>query len=277
MSAHLITHPLAVLHLSAMLLPMKTSSMLFAVLLIVLQSPAQAQDDTAHHRAVYKEINEKVASFKQVKATHKDEPLVFELQGWIDGKELRKIIATVPGEDGDGSEEFYLENGQPLFVFRHYSTINQDTGKIVARYEDRFYFKNGKMFKWLDTEKKSVPTDSKDFLFEAERLTSNYKNFIIAFKSKGVATKPQAIQSTDGTFLGIEEGDYAHWQMKTDGGKEVSFFILRPDASVEKVFGNPKGYKGKKCRVQWKSSTEKIPEAGGDMKVEQILSVEWLK
>lgn len=260
-----------------MLLSMKTSSILFAVLLIVLQSPAHAQDDTAHHRAVYKEINEKAASFKQVKATHKDEPLVFELQGWIDGKELRKIIATVPGEDGDGSEEFYLENGQPLFVFRHYSTTNQDTGKVVARYEDRFYFKSGKMFKWLDTEKKSVMANSKDFIFEAERLTSNYKNFIIAFKGKGVATKPQAMQSTDGTFLGIEEGDYAHWQMKTDGGKEVSFFILRPEASVEKVLENPKGYKGKKCRVQWKASTAKIPEAGGDMKVEQILSVEWLK
>lgn len=258
-----------------MLHAMKLIPSLFSLLLFV--SPMQAQDDTAHHRAVYQAINEKAATSKPVKATHKDDPIVFELQGWFDGKELRKIISIVPGEDGDGVEEYYLENGQPLFVFRRYSDINQDTGKVLARHEDRFYFREGKLFKWLDTAKKTVKPTSEDFIAEAERLTLNTQSFIAAFKGKGVATKPQALQSTTGTFLGIEEGDYAHWQMKTEAGKEVSYFILRPDTSVEKVLENPKSYKGKKCRVQWKASTEKIPEAGGDIKVEQILSVEWIK
>ncbi len=237
----------------------------------------QAQDDTAHHRAVYQEINEKAASWKQVKATHKDDPIVFELQGWMDGKDLRKILSIVPGEDGDGSEEYYLENGQPLFVFRRYSDINQDTGKVLAKHEDRFYFKDGKMFKWLDTAKKPVKTTSEDFIAEAERLALNTRSFITAFKGKGVATKSPAVHSTTGTFLGIEQGDYAHWHLKSERGKEVTYFILRPDASVEKVLENPKAYQGKKCRVHWKASTEKIPEAGGDIKVEQILRVEWLK
>lgn len=254
---------------------MKLIPSLFSMLMIVTQ--LQAQDDTAHHRAVYKEINEKAASSKPVKATHKDDPIVFELQGWSDGKELRKIISVVPGEDGDGNEEYYLENGQPLFVFRRYSDINQDTGKVLARHEDRFYFKDGKMFKWLDTAKKPVQTTSEDFTAEAERLTLNTQSFIAAFKGKTAAAKPQGLQSTTGTFLGIEEGDYAHWQMKTEAGKEVSYFILRPEASVEKVLEKPEAYKGKKCRVHWKSSTEKIPEAGGDIKVEQILRVEWIK
>lgn len=260
-----------------MLLPMmKTSFLCFAAVLILTQM--QAQDDTAHHRAVYQEINEKAAASKPVKATHKDDPIVFELQGWTDGKELRKIVSIVPGEDGDGSEEYYLENGQPLFVFRRYNDINQDTGKVLARHEDRFYFKEGKLFKWLDTAKKPVKTTSEDFMAEAERLASNARSFIAAFKGKGVATtKPPATQTAIGTFLGIEEGDYAHWQMKRDDGKEISFFILRPDSSVEKVLENPKAYQGKKCRIQWKASTEKIPEAGGDIKVEQILSVEWIK
>ncbi|CAN5743455.1 hypothetical protein BH11VER1_BH11VER1_40640 [soil metagenome] len=254
---------------------MKLSSLFFAALLIVTQ--VQGQDETAHHRAVYQEINEKEASYKQVKATHKDDPLVFELQGWFDGKELRKIVSFVPGEDGDGSEEYYLEHGQPLFVFRRYNDVNQDTGKVLARHEDRFYFKDGKLFKWLDTEKKPVKNNDADFLAEAERLTSNTQSFIAAFKDKVVASKPQATQTTTGTFLGIEQGDYAHWQMKSEAGKDVSFFILRPDASVEKVLEKPKPFQGKKCRVQWESSTVKIPEAGGDIKVEQILSVTWLK
>lgn len=258
-----------------MLCAMKISFLCFAAYLLVTQM--QAQDDTAHHRAVYQAINEKAAASKPVKATHKDDPIVFELQGWFDGKDLQKIISVVPGEDGDGNEEYYLENGQPLFVFRRYSDINQDSGKVLTRYEDRFYFKNGKMFKWLDTSKQPVKTTSEDFIAEAERLTLNTQSFIAAFKGKGVAVKPQALQSTTGTFLGIEEGDYAHWQMKTEAGKEVSYFILRPEASVEKVLENPKAYQGKKCRGHWKSSTEKIPEAGGEIKVEQILRVEWIR
>ena len=88
--------------------------------------------------------------------------------------------------------------------------------------------------------------------------------------------KAGAVQTTEGTFIRIDEGDYLHWVMKTTQGKEMSFFVLKPDAGLEKVLAAPGPFAGKKCRVQWKSSTENIPEAGGMMKLEQILSVEWL-
>lgn len=94
-----------------------------------------------------------------------------------------------------------------------------------------------------------------------------------AAKSKG---KAGAVQTVEGTFLRIDEGDYAHWVMKTTQSKEVSFFVLKPDAGLEKVLKEPGKFTGKKCRVQWKSTTQHIPEAGGKMKVEEILSVEWL-
>lgn len=84
-----------------------------------------------------------------------------------------------------------------------------------------------------------------------------------------------ALQTTSGTFTGIEEGDYAHWNMKTDKGEEVSYFILKPDASIEKVLENPKPFIGKKCAVKWKASKENIPEAGGKIDLEQVVSVEW--
>lgn len=228
-----------------------------------------AQEDTAHHRAVYAEIQKNEGSYRRAKATFKDDPIVFELQGWFDGSALRKITSVVPGEDGGGSEEYYLENGQPLFVYRQY----RSAGSKPARVEDRFYFRKGRLFKWLGTDKKPVAATSPDFQSEAERLTGNAANFVAAFKGKAPAASARALS---GTFLGIEEGDYAHWQMRTDGGEERSFFILRPDSSVEKVLAKPKSFQGRKCRVQWKESTENIPEAGGKITVEQILSVEWL-
>lgn len=88
--------------------------------------------------------------------------------------------------------------------------------------------------------------------------------------------KESPIQTAEGVFLGIEEGDYPHWQMKTADGKELSFFILKSDATIDPVLERPKRFKGRRCRVQWKRSKEDIPEAGGKIELEQVLSVEWL-
>jgi len=86
--------------------------------------------------------------------------------------------------------------------------------------------------------------------------------------------KPKTALTAEGTFTGIEQGDYMHWKMHTKAG-DVSYFILKPDASVEKVLKNPKPFTGRKCRITWKKTTENIPEAGGKMEIEQIVSVEW--
>lgn len=88
------------------------------------------------------------------------------------------------------------------------------------------------------------------------------------------AAKPKAALTAEGTFTGIEQGDYAHWKMRTKSG-EVSFYILKPDASVEKVLAKPKPFVGRKCRITYKKTTENIPEAGGKMEIQQIVSVEW--
>ena len=70
---------------------------------------------------------------------------------------------------------------------------------------------------------------------------------------------------TDGTFAGIEQGDYVHFQIKpATKGQPDSFIVLRPDKSVQPFLDNPAKLKGKKVRVHWKEET--IPEAGGPMK-----------
>lgn len=102
------------------------------------------------------------------------------------------------------------------------------------------------------------------------------QDFVRPFADQKPAKSDTAKIAT-GTFIGIEEGDYAHWQMRDAKGKELSFFILRPDTSVDKVLENPKIFVGRKCRVKWKQSTENLPEAGGNTQIEQILSVEWVE
>lgn len=257
---------------------MKTFLLLVAALSLIVPHSLRAADDTAHHRAVYAEINEKEGSMKKKTVTFldKEEDLTWELKGLFDGQTLRKIVARVPGEDGDGSEEIYVEDGQPLFVFRTYRSLNPDTGKPAAPVEDRMYFKNGRLFKWIGNDKQPVEPGMHDFSMEADRQTANFAKFTAALSGTAKPKTAAALQTKEGTFLGIEEGDYAHWMMRTADGEETSFFVLRPDASVEKVLETPDKYKGRKCRIQWKSSMENLPEAGGKTQVEQILSVEWL-
>jgi len=235
---------------------------------------ATAQSDTAHHREVYNAINAKEDSLKKVTATYKDKPTIFALTGWLEGGEVKKIVAKC-GDDGDGVTEYYLEGEKPLFVFNTYS--KGSASKAGARVEERLYFEDGSIFKWLTTEKPTPVLHGEDYQATTEMYTTNCAAFIAALKNGKVAgTAKAAAKQTDGVFLGIEEGDYAHWNMRTVDGTEVSYFILKPDTSVDKVLENPKVFTGKKCRVTWKKSTENIPEAGGKMEIEQILSVEWL-
>lgn len=248
------------------------------LILSIFMQPGMAQEDVAHQRAVYTEVNKNAAQYKQVAATYKNDELVFELNGWFDGAELRKIVATVPGEDGAGSDEFYLEGGKLVFVFNSYSETDRSKG---PKTENRLYFKAGKMVHWIGNDKKPVSPKSEDFKLEADRLTGNVEHFITALKEKIKKAPPAketaaALQTLEGVFTGIEEGDYIHWAMKSKDGKKSSFFVLHPEASVEKAIEEPGVFVGKKCRIKWKKSVENLPEAGGKTEVEQIISVEWI-
>lgn len=92
----------------------------------------------------------------------------------------------------------------------------------------------------------------------------------------GKPAKTASTKTTEGTFVRVDEGDYFHFVITDKKGEEVSFFILKGDATVDKVVEEPGTFVGKKCRVHWKTSVEDIPEAGGKLEIEQILSVEWL-
>ena len=78
---------------------------------------------------------------------------------------------------------------------------------------------------------------------------------------------------SDGTFLEIEQGDYAHFIIKTKAGRE-SFFVLRPDQSVQSFIDNGAKLKGRKVRVHWEERNESIPEAGGKQRIKVVTKVD---
>lgn len=79
--------------------------------------------------------------------------------------------------------------------------------------------------------------------------------------------------SENGTFAGIEQGDYPHFLLKEKKGV-LSFFILKPDASVQAYLDNPVKLKGRKIRVHWEERMQKIPEAGGQERIKVVVKVD---
>ncbi|MEO5722068.1 MAG: hypothetical protein ABIR71_11430 [Chthoniobacterales bacterium] len=73
-----------------------------------------------------------------------------------------------------------------------------------------------------------------------------------------------ATGTTEGTFAGIEEGDYPHFLIKDKKGASDSFIVLHRDKSVEAFLHNPAKLKGRKVRVFW--TEEMIPQAGQKQK-----------
>jgi len=252
---------------------MKTILLLQIAALLGFPMVASAQDETAHHRAVLKEINESEKSLKKVTGKVKDEISEFTFTGYLDKGLVKKIVA-VSGDADEGVAEYYLEGEKPLFIYHVFHPVSVD-GKRGAKAEERLYFKDGKIFKWLTTEVPAPVFQREDYEATTELHRSRCVTFVAALKGQGAA-KAAASPVAEGVFGGIEEGDYPHWNMRDKEGKELSFFVLKPDASVEKVLGKPEAYAGKKCRVTWKKSLETIPEIGGEVEIEQVLSVEWL-
>lgn len=243
-------------------------------LLLAATAVLHAQADTAYHRKIYAEINDQQSTYAKSQSNFSEEGVDFRVKGFSKNGTLRKIEVEVLGEHGTGYHEYYLENGLPLFVYT--LTKTQDfRGKVTDRYEDRYYFRNGVMFKWLDFEKKAVNPASVQFQQEGQFYSQNAQKFIRSLTSKP-APKAPAGNVTTGVFTGIDEGDYFHWMMRPQGGEIISFFILNTTPAIDAAIANPGQFLGRNCRVTWRNTSIESPGAGGNIDITEILGVQWL-
>jgi hypothetical protein len=131
-----------------------------------------------------------------------------------------------------------------------------------GRIEERLYFRDGGIFKWLTSVKDAPPFHGEDY---EDTTKMHNRRCGIFLKALGGGAAEAA--TVEGKFLGVEEGDYTHWRMSDGKGGERSFFVLQT---------TPDKFKGKRCRVTWKRSAENIEEAGGKVEIDVLVSAEWL-
>lgn len=91
--------------------------------------------------------------------------------------------------------------------------------------------------------------------------------------SKDTSTTAQG-KFVEGTFVEIEQGDLFHFIVKDEQGKSYDFWVMKTDATYEKISLDQAKYKGKKIKVFYKKSKKFIENAGGEIEFQEYVKAE---
>ena len=110
-------------------------------------------------RSRYDAVDKDLSHCKQIKRDLPDESTEGgELTAYFSGQSLRKLVAKFYGETGQAREEYYFWEDRLFFVLRVESRYDKPlSGKVTTRSEERFYFADDALIRWLDPEKKEAP------------------------------------------------------------------------------------------------------------------------
>jgi len=134
----------------------------------VIPASAGSPQDTISISSIrrrYADINKNLAQYKVVKK----ELSGFSTEGgeliaYFDGPGIAKIAATYYGETGRSLEEFYYWDGKLIFVFRKQDSYDKPmSGKVVKTRENRFYFSNDELVRWINENAKQVATGNNEY------------------------------------------------------------------------------------------------------------------
>jgi len=104
------------------------------------------------------------------------------------------------------------------------------------------------------------------------KLSKAFLLMLFCFVPKGFSQT----QSLQGTFMGLEQGDYLHFLIKTKTG-EQSFFMNLKSPSVQKVAKNPEAFLGRKCLAKYIETKQYFREGGGEFDIKLLEEVAWEK
>lgn len=165
------------------------ASLITVICLCGLLAPDASADSAVEKevktiRSCYDAVEKGLGRCKKVKRGLPDESAEGgELTGYFSDQSLRKLAAKFYGESGQALEEYYFWDGRLFFVLRVESRYDKPlSGKVKSKSEERFYFANGVLIRWLDSGKREVPPGremqqrGRDWLAQAKRYSALVKN-----------------------------------------------------------------------------------------------------
>jgi hypothetical protein len=151
-------------------------------------APGLLADSTADEkvqiiRSYYDAVEKDLSRCQQVKRDLMGESAEGgELTAYFLNQSLRKLVAKFYGETGQTREEYYFWDDRLFFVLRVESRYDKPFGKVVSKKEERFYFADGALIRWLDPAKKEVSVGPEmqerggDFLARAKKYMALAKD-----------------------------------------------------------------------------------------------------
>jgi hypothetical protein len=174
---------------------------LIAFGILVFSNFAYAEDSLVSIRKEYQLIQQALPTLKTETVELEDYALEgADAKAYRDKKgNLRVIKADLFHESGKEFKEFYYKDGMLIFALYITHRYNQHTGitpeiakqegyeeafdpKKTLITEDRYYFSNSKMIRWIDENHKEVKLDSKEFKDSEQDVMETSTDLLSKFK-----------------------------------------------------------------------------------------------
>lgn len=149
-------------------------------------SMSSGEDSITAIRERYGTINKSAAGYKSVKKKLSGFSAEGgELVAYFDGPKIMKIVATHFGETGKAVEEYYFWDDHLIFAYRKDSIYDKPlSGKVARTTENRFYFDNDKLIRWVDENAKQVASSSSEYQEKEKDYLKTSKEFADGARSK---------------------------------------------------------------------------------------------
>lgn len=155
-------------------------------LVSIASASPQTEDSINAIRQQYAAINKRVGKYRKVKKRLSGFSLEGgELTAYFQGPAIIKIVAMHFGEGGRTLEEYYYRDGKLIFVFEKVFQYDRPlSGKVVSTVENRFYYDNEKLIRWLDEKGQPAAVDAEHRALKSNEWLANSTRFIMAARSK---------------------------------------------------------------------------------------------
>lgn len=116
-----------------------------------------------------------------------------ELAAYFDGKSVMKIATINQGETGRSFEDFYYWDEKLIFVFRKQDTYDKPhSGKVVRTTENRFYFGDGKLIRWIDENGKQAAPGGSEYQKKQNEYLRTSQRFVEGSRSRKTTIEASA-------------------------------------------------------------------------------------
>ena len=152
----------------------------------IFPAHSQTDDPIKTIRERYETINKSAAGYKSVKK----ELSGFSAEGgelvaYFDGPKIMKIVANHLGESGKAVEEYYYWDDRLIFVFRKDSIYDKPmSGKVARTAENRFYFSDDRLIRWIDENAKQREPGGSEYLEKEKDYLRLSKEFTDGARSE---------------------------------------------------------------------------------------------